>query len=967
MALITKIKTVYTEVIAALGFTPENAANKGQPNGYAGLDAGGRVPASQLPAYVDDVQEYANLASFPATGSAGILYLALDTNIIYRWGGSTYIEITSGEVTWSSITGKPAFGTMSLQDANTVNITGGSANVTSAVVGNLSLSTNQITSTETSGDISIAATGTGAVDVTPRLRVDGETVLGLSDTGGAYLAVNGEYVLDGILSAWKYINNGRASKLEFENSGGFSYAYTANGLAGNPITAWIKPFEVNMQGSVTTGNWTAGVINSTYGGTGVNNAGKTLTLTANATLSGTNTGDQTNITGNAGTATALQTARTINGVSFNGTANITLTANTTQALTISGPLTGTSFNGGTATTIGITTANSTLGGALTSADWTTFNGKQAALSGTGIVKSTSGTISYLTDNSANWNTAYNRSITSAAVTGTTTKTLTLNKQDGTNVTASWTDINTVTSVFGRTGAVVAAEGDYSLTQLSDVTLNASAAGQLLQNNGTAWVNWTPDYLPSANYTASDVLAKLITVDGAGSGLDADTVDGLHVTADTVAPVWPSVPRVSTNGVLEIGRYIDFHPTSGDSNNYNVRLDAGATSAARTILFPSSGGTLVGTGDSRTVSANMLANTTVVAGVYGNATAVSQITVDAQGRATAAANVTITPAWSSITSTPTTLGGYGITDAVASSTYTASDVLAKLKTVDGAGSGLDADLLDGVALNSAASTTGPTWPSIPLIKSDGVMEIGRYIDFHDTSNDGIDYRVRLQTGGVALNRGINLPAASGTLVGTGDSATVSNTMLAGSISDDKLSTISTAGKVANTATTATSANTASAIVARDASGNFSAGTITASLNGAASNVSFAAANQVLYKDATNVATGSAALTFNGTNLTCTGNVVAYSDERLKKDWKTPAEDFIEQVAQAKCGTYERTDLNLRQAGSSAQDWAKILPEVVNESDSGLLSMAYGNAALVTAIMLARRVLELEERIKALESK
>jgi hypothetical protein len=54
-----------------------------------------------------------------------------------------------------------------------------------------------------------------------------------------------------------------------------------------------------------------------------------------------------------------------------------------------------------------------------------------------------------------------------------------------------------------------------------------------------------------------------------------------------------------------------------------------------------------------------------------------------------------------------------------------------------------------------------------------------------------------------------------------------------IVDTKLATISTAGKVANSATTATNANTANAIVARDASGNFSAGTITASLTGAAS--------------------------------------------------------------------------------------------------------------------------------------
>ena len=64
----------------------------------------------------------------------------------------------------------------------------------------------------------------------------------------------------------------------------------------------------------------------------------------------------------------------------------------------------------------------------------------------------------------------------------------------------------------------------------------------------------------------------------------------------------------------------------------------------------------------------------------------------------------------------------------------------------------------------------------------------------------------------------------------DTATVTNTMLAGSIDDTKLSTISTAGKVSNSATTATNANTASAIVSRDGSGNFLATTITSSLIG-----------------------------------------------------------------------------------------------------------------------------------------
>jgi hypothetical protein len=69
--------------------------------------------------------------------------------------------------------------------------------------------------------------------------------------------------------------------------------------------------------------------------------------------------------------------------------------------------------------------------------------------------------------------------------------------------------------------------------------------------------------------------------------------------------------------------------------------------------------------------------------------------------------------------------------------------------------------------------------------------------------------------------------------TTDTGSVTNTMLAGSIADTKLSTISTAGKVSNSATTATDANTASAIVARDASGNFTAGTISAALSGNAS--------------------------------------------------------------------------------------------------------------------------------------
>lgn len=62
--------------------------------GVASLDGSGKVLSSQLPSYVDDVLEYANLAAFPAVGETGKIYVALNTNLTYRWSGSVYVEIS---------------------------------------------------------------------------------------------------------------------------------------------------------------------------------------------------------------------------------------------------------------------------------------------------------------------------------------------------------------------------------------------------------------------------------------------------------------------------------------------------------------------------------------------------------------------------------------------------------------------------------------------------------------------------------------------------------------------------------------------------------------------------------------------------------------------------------------------------------------------------------------------------------
>jgi len=104
------------------------------------------------------------------------------------------------------------------------------------------------------------------------------------------------------------------------------------------LSTWAGTGNITTVGTITSGSWTSGVIASNYGGTGVNNAGRTLTLNtnsgtlayssasltltvaANATVSGSNTGDQTTITGNAGSATYAS--------------NTTITDDTTTAATM---------------------------------------------------------------------------------------------------------------------------------------------------------------------------------------------------------------------------------------------------------------------------------------------------------------------------------------------------------------------------------------------------------------------------------------------------------------------------------------------------------------------------------------------------------------------------------------------------------------------------------------------------------
>lgn len=140
------------------------SSEKGVANGVATLDGTGKIPSAQLPSYVDDVVEYANLAAFPGTGSSGILYIALDTNKQYRWAGSTYQQITSGAV--DSVAGKTGVITLDTNDINGLStaLSGKAASTHSHVIGDITGLQTALDAKANMSALSTLSTNVGATD-----------------------------------------------------------------------------------------------------------------------------------------------------------------------------------------------------------------------------------------------------------------------------------------------------------------------------------------------------------------------------------------------------------------------------------------------------------------------------------------------------------------------------------------------------------------------------------------------------------------------------------------------------------------------------------------------------------------------------------------------------------------------------------------------------------------------------------
>ena len=267
------------------------------------------------------------------------------------------------------------------------------------------------------------------------------------------------------------------------------------------------------------------------------------------------------------------------GVKFTGVAtgdllvyNGTFWVNQTKATALSGfvptsrtiTINGTAFDLSADRTYNVGTVTSV---ALSVPTGLSITGSPITGSGTLAIGLQSGYSIPTTSSQTNWDAAYNDKINSAAVTGTTTKTLTLTQQDGGTITANWTDINTdaVTSVFGRTGAVVAVGGDYNTSQVTELTnlYFTDARARLaisLTTSGTSGLstyNSTTGVLNVPGYTLSGLggvpTTRSLTINGTAFDLSADR----SWSVGTVTSIALSVPTglsVSGSPVTSSGTF-----------------------------------------------------------------------------------------------------------------------------------------------------------------------------------------------------------------------------------------------------------------------------------------------------------------------------------------------------------------------------------------------------------------------------
>ena len=227
--------------------TKLNTSLKGAASGLAELDSSGKVPSAQLPSYVDDVLEYANQSSFPATGESGKIYIAQDTNKTYRWSGSTYIEISSslalGETSSTAYRGDR--GKIAYDHSQTAHAP---SNAQANVIETIKVNNTALTPTNKAVNITVPTVGNGTITIKQAGTTKGTFTTNQSGNTTIELADNNTWrdVVDNLTStdATKSLsaNQGKVLKglVDGKAAASHSHNYAGSSSAGGDATNALK-------------------------------------------------------------------------------------------------------------------------------------------------------------------------------------------------------------------------------------------------------------------------------------------------------------------------------------------------------------------------------------------------------------------------------------------------------------------------------------------------------------------------------------------------------------------------------------------------------------------------------------------------------------------------------------------------------------------------------------------------------